>query len=78
MVIVALAMIGVGSQTRVTAPNNNYTPAQDVELGLQAAAEARQQLAGYFTLYNTERPHSSLGRRTPDMTYFNQPFQQAA
>jgi putative transposase len=41
-------------------------------------AEARQQLAGYFTLYNTERPHSSLGRRTPDMTYFNQPFQQAA
>ena len=44
VVIVALAMIGVGSQTRVTAPNNNYTPAQDVELGLQAAAEARQQL----------------------------------
>jgi putative transposase len=41
-------------------------------------AEARQQLAGYFTLYNTQRPHSSLGRRTPDMTYFNQPFQQAA
>lgn len=41
-------------------------------------AEARQQLARYFTLYNTERPHSSLGGRTPDMTYFNQPFQQAA
>ncbi len=41
-------------------------------------AEARQQLASYFILYNTERPHSSLGGRTPDMTYFNQPFQQAA
>ena len=40
--------------------------------------EARQQLAGYFTRYNTERPHSSLDGRTPDMTYFNQPFQQAA
>ncbi|MGC4083008.1 MAG: M48 family metalloprotease [Vicinamibacterales bacterium] len=34
----------VDAQTRVTAPSNNYTPAQDVELGLQAAAEARQQL----------------------------------
>ncbi len=43
-VIVALTMVGVGSQTRVTAPSNKYTPAQDVELGLQAAAEARQQL----------------------------------
>ncbi len=43
-VIVALAVVGVGSQTRVTAPSNKYTPAQDVELGLQAAAEARQQL----------------------------------
>jgi putative transposase len=41
-------------------------------------AEARQQLSGYFNLYNTERPHSSLDGRTPDMTYFNQPFQQAA
>jgi putative transposase len=41
-------------------------------------AEARQQLAGYFTRYNTERPHSSLGGHTPDMTYFNQPYKQAA
>ena len=41
-------------------------------------AEAKLQLAGYFTFYNTQRPHSSLGGRTPDMTYFNQPFQQAA
>jgi Zn-dependent protease with chaperone function len=31
-------------QTRITAPPNNYTPAQDVELGVKAAAEARQQL----------------------------------
>ncbi len=43
-VIVALAVVGLGGQTRVTAPSNKYTPAQDVELGLQAAAEARQQL----------------------------------
>jgi hypothetical protein len=41
----ALVMaVGLGAQTRVTPPKNSYTPAQDVELGLQAAAEARQQL----------------------------------
>ena len=35
-------------------------------------AEAKQQLATYFNIYNTRRPHSSLQRRTPDMAYFNQ------
>jgi Zn-dependent protease with chaperone function len=34
----------LASQTQITPPDNKYTPAQDVELGLQAAAEARQQL----------------------------------
>ena len=34
----------VVAQTRVTAPKNNYTPAQDVELGHQAATEVEQQL----------------------------------
>ena len=34
----------IGAQTRVTPPKNSYTPAQDVELGLQAAAQAEQQL----------------------------------
>ena len=31
-------------QTRVVAPDNKYTPAQDVEMGRQAAADARKQL----------------------------------
>src|SRR5204863_7218701 len=31
-------------QTRVTPPDNKYTPAQDVELGRDAAAQARRQL----------------------------------
>jgi putative transposase len=35
-------------------------------------AEARQQLATYFSFYNTRRSHSSLGGRTPDMTYFGE------
>jgi Zn-dependent protease with chaperone function len=34
----------LSAQTKITAPANNYTPAQDVELGQKAAAEARQQL----------------------------------
>ena len=34
----------VSAQTKVVAPKNSYTPAQDVELGRRAAAEARQQL----------------------------------
>ena len=32
------------AQTPVTPPDNKYSPAQDVELGREAAAEARQQL----------------------------------
>ena len=34
----------VAAQTRITAPPNKYTPAQDVELGMKAAAEVRQQM----------------------------------
>jgi hypothetical protein len=34
----------VAGQTRITPPDNKYTPAQDVQLGLDAAAQARQQL----------------------------------
>ncbi len=26
-------------------------------------------LAEYFTFYNSERPHQSLGQRTPDVVY---------
>jgi len=34
----------LGGQTPITAPNNKYTPAQDVELGRKAAVEVEQQL----------------------------------
>ena len=40
--VAALTSSIVIAQTRVTPPSNNYTPAQDVELGRQAAAEARK------------------------------------
>jgi hypothetical protein len=45
-VVLALVLSSalVAAQTRITPPSNSYTPAQDVELGLKAASEARRQL----------------------------------
>jgi putative transposase len=34
-------------------------------------AEARASIGRYLDFFNTKRPHSSLGARTPDYTYFN-------
>jgi hypothetical protein len=34
----------VTAQTRITPPQNNYTPAQDVQLGREASAQVRQEL----------------------------------
>ena len=42
--ILALTSALATAQTKVVPPKNSYSPAQDVELGRQAAAEARQQL----------------------------------
>ncbi len=45
MVVTAALLAAVPvAQTRVTPPPNKYQPSQDVELGRQAANEARQQL----------------------------------
>jgi len=44
VVVVAGTVAALSGQTRVSAPSNKYTPAQDVEMGLQAASEVRQQL----------------------------------
>ena len=41
---VALATSLLTAQTRITPPENKYTPAQDVQLGREAAAEAEKQL----------------------------------
>jgi len=37
----------------------------------ESVTEAREHLAGYFEFYNGQRPHSSLGARTPDAAYFD-------
>jgi beta-barrel assembly-enhancing protease len=44
LALTILALTIVSAQTLITPPANSYTPAQDVELGRQAAAEAEQQL----------------------------------
>jgi putative transposase len=40
--------------------------------------EARAGIGRYFDFYNGIRPHSSLGGRTPDQLYFEQPLLAAA
>ena len=45
----------------------------------ESVAEARQSIATYMRYFNSERRHSSLGRKTPDHVFFNhQPLQEAA
>ncbi len=41
-------------------------------------AEARRLIGRYLDFFNTKRPHSSLGARTPDQAYFAQPPALAA
>ncbi len=36
----------------------------------QSVGEAKVQLTSYFSFYNSQRPHSSLGGITPDSAYF--------
>lgn len=43
-ILAAFLAAGVIGQTKITAPSNKYTPAQDVELGREAAQQARQEL----------------------------------
>jgi putative transposase len=38
-----------------------------------SVSEARASIGRYLGFYNGTRPHSSLGRQTPDQAYFNQP-----
>ena len=41
-------------------------------------AEARRLIGRYLDFFNTKRPHSSLGARTPDQAYFAKPPALAA
>ena len=43
-----------------------------------SVSEAKASIERYITFYNAQRPHSALGRRTPDMVYFSAPATEAA
>ena len=43
-----------------------------------STSDARAGLDRYFRFYNGRRPHSSLGRKTPDQIYFNSLLQNVA
>ena len=44
---------------------------EDIYLkGYTTISEVRDGLTEYFTFYNTERPHQSLGYQTPDEVYY--------
>ena len=46
---------------------------EDVYLhAYEMISDSRMGIGKYFDLYNQRRPHSSLGRRTPDDVYFSQ------
>jgi putative transposase len=44
----------------------------------ESASEAKHFIESYIAFYNAERPHSSLGGRTPDEVYFNKQRAAAA
>ena len=52
---------------------------EEVYLPASASApEARAGIGRYFNFYNSGRPHSSFGCRTPVEVYFHQPLLEAA
>ena len=44
----------------------------------ETVSQARASIGRYLNFYNGRRPHSRLGRKTPDQAYFNQPLLAAA
>jgi putative transposase len=44
----------------------------------ESVSEARRSIGKYVTFYNSLRPHSSLGGRTPDAAYLSSPAVEAA
>ena len=59
--IVTTMLVGatfVAGQTKVTAPKNKYSPADDVKLGREAAAEVQQQMP----MLNDERVDDYVDR----------------
>jgi hypothetical protein len=56
--VITLAATSVAAQTKVTPPNNKYTPEQDVQIGREAASEVRDQ----YPIINDSQVRNYLDR----------------
>ena len=66
---IAISMDGKGAWRDNVFVERLWRSVKHEEVYLRAydtVAEARNSLAGYFSFYNSRRPHSSLDRQTPD------------
>lgn len=79
---IAISMDGRGAWRDNVVVERLWRSVKYEEVYLRAygvVSEARASLGRYFEFYNTKRPHSSLGARTPDQMYFdNLPLAVAA
>jgi putative transposase len=79
---IRISMDGKGAWRDNVFVERLWRPVKYEEVYLHAydtVSDSRTGIGRYFDLYNRRRPHSSLGRRTPDDVYFSQlPLIQAA
>jgi putative transposase len=72
---IAISMDGRGSWRDNVFVERLWRSVKYEEVYLRAyetVAEARRLIGRYLDFFNTKRPHSSLGARTPDHAYFTQ------
>ena len=71
---IAISMDGRGSWRDNVFVERLWRSVKYEEVYLRAydtVSDARASIGRYFSFYNTQRPHSSLDRQTPDQAYFN-------
>ena len=71
---IAISMDGKGSWRDNVFVERLWRSVKYEEVYLRAydtVSDARASISRYFSFYNTQRPHSSLDRQTPDQAYFN-------
>ena len=73
---IAISMDGRGAWRDNVVVERLWRSVKYEEVYLRAyggVSEARASIGRYFEFYNGKRPHSSLGARTPDQMYFDNP-----
>jgi putative transposase len=71
---IAISMDGKGSWRDNVFVERLWRSVKYEEVYLRAydtVSDPRASIGRYFSFYNTQRPHSSLDRQTPDQAYFN-------